>query len=141
MYIKRWFLPGSEIIDALSLRRKVFLDEQKFSYDKDEIDSLAYHLVIYDENKEPVACARLFQHSKEIYKIGRVAVRKDLRLSGIGTMVMNEIESKALELGAKELLIAAQCRAKSFYDKIGFVSAGEKYLDDYCETINMKKYL
>ena len=45
---------------AKEIRIKVFMEEQGFTQEFDEIDPIAYHAVIFD-NDQAVACGRLYQ--------------------------------------------------------------------------------
>lgn len=128
--------------DAYKIRREVFIEEQKFTIDKDEIDERAYHVVIYDEDI-PIATGRCFnkEDKKDEYIIGRVAVLKKYRGLKIGREVILLLEEKIKELNGKSVELSAQVRAKNFYEKIGYVEYGEVYFDEYCEHIKMKKIL
>ena len=46
--------------DAKAIRQSVFVEEQGFEYEFDDIDETALHLVLYDENDNPCATGRLF---------------------------------------------------------------------------------
>lgn len=37
--------------DARAIRQSVFVEEQGFEYEFDDIDEIALHLVLYDENE------------------------------------------------------------------------------------------
>lgn len=126
--------------DCHYIRETVFIDEQKFSVDKDEIDDKAFHVVIYDEDR-PIGTGRCFytDENKEEYHIGRVAVLKEYRGKRIGEMIIKSLEEKIKEEKGKEIIISAQVRVKDFYKKMGYEEIGSIYLDEYCEHIDMKK--
>lgn len=70
--------------EAQKIRKTVFIKEQGFHNEFDEIDSYAKHLVLYDE-KVPIATCRFFsRESCEDYFIGRIAVIKEYRGKNIG---------------------------------------------------------
>lgn len=125
---------------AAEIRAVVFLDEQKFSYDLDEIDKIAYHTVVYDGDS-PVAAGRFFFDENNIPHIGRVAVLLNYRKHGVGRYLMEALEKLAAEQGADHITLGAQLRASEFYRRLGYVQYGETYFDEYCEHINMKKIL
>ena len=124
---------------AREIRQTVFIDEQGFSYEFDEQDNDATHVLVFLDG-QPAATGRLFCKDGE-WHIGRVAVRKELRGKHLGECVMNALCEKAKERGAVEMGISAQCRARGFYEKIGFIAHGDVYLDEYCEHIAMTKKL
>lgn len=65
---------------AKEIRTKVFINEQGFSREFDDIDETAVHFVIFEENNTPVATCRIFWDSEmNSYVLGRVAVMKEYR--------------------------------------------------------------
>lgn len=140
MYEVRWFLKSEGINDAENIRTEVFIKEQGFENEFDETDGIAHHIIIY-EDELPVATARIFSDDNISWYIGRVAVLKQYRKKNIGSLVMNEAVKKIKSLGGRVAELSAQCRVQKFYEKMGFVQQGEKYFDEHCEHINMKKEL
>ena len=47
------------IEDAKMIRQKVFVEEQGFENEFDDIDQRSLHLVVYQDN-EPIGCARMY---------------------------------------------------------------------------------
>ena len=104
--------------DAVSIRTAVFIQEQGFCGEFDEIDTSALHFVLYEQG-QAAATARLFsQNGKWI--IGRVAVLKSFRGRGLGSAIMKRIITFAREQGIKSLILHAQCAAVPFYESLGF---------------------
>ena len=128
--------------DAYNVRKTVFIDEQKFKLDKDEIDDRAYHVVIYDD-ETPIATARCFnkKDKEDEYIIGRVAVLRKYRGLKIGRELIILLEDKIIELNGKSVELSAQLRVKDFYKKLGYVEYGDIFYDEYCEHVKMKKIL
>lgn len=127
--------------DAIMIREEVFVKEQKFKNEFDEIDAYARHLVIYDDGA-PIGCCRFFKLSdNNEYVIGRVAVLSEYRGRRIGEKIMSEAEKELKKLGAVKLYLSAQTRALNFYIKQGFTPTGNAYLDEYCKHIKMEKSL
>lgn len=136
MYIKTYeHLPK----EALKIRETVFVKEQGFHNEFDEIDSYARHLVLFDE-KIPIATCRFFRReSCEDYYIGRIAVIKEYRGKNIGASLLKAAEAQIRNLGGKRILLHAQCRAKEFYEKQGYRSYGEIDSEQTCPHIWMYK--
>ena len=124
---------------AGKIREDVFLTEQGFSTEYDDIDKIAYHFVAYDGDM-PIATARLYGDENP-YHIGRVAVVREYRSKGIGTYVMKEAEKFAKEQGISSLVLSAQVRASAFYRKCGYNEYGDEYMDEFCPHIDMLKKL
>lgn len=116
--------------DALAIRYKVFVDEQKVPADLeiDEFEDSSLHLVLYVEN-EPIATARIYKLANNTYKVQRVAVLKNYRTSGVGTILMKEIEKKAKIHNAKKLTLGSQNTAIPFYEKLGYQVSSEEFMD------------
>jgi predicted GNAT family N-acyltransferase len=120
--IKNWELAKDE---ALPIRLAVFVEEQKFERDAevDENDSISEHLIYYTEDtKIPVGTGRLLPDGH----IGRIAVLKDYRSLGIGTIIMNELVSLARTKGLSSVTVISQVQAIDFYKKNGFKANGDK---------------
>lgn len=126
--------------EATLIRNEVFVEEQGFHDEFDDNDKKCLHIVLFDDEL-PIATGRIFPESGSTYIAGRIAVRKAYRGKNIGAEVMRLLESKAKEQGAEILAVSAQCRARGFYEKMGYTASGEIYLDEYCEHIHMEKKL
>lgn len=126
---------------AKMIREEVFIKEQGFRYEFDEIDARAMCMVLYDETR-PIACCRLFPGEADgEYVAGRLAVLREYRGRNLGRRMLREIEDKVQELGGKRISLSAQVRAEGFYEKQGYTKSGEVYYDEECEHIHMEKEL
>ena len=130
--------------DIIDIRTEVFVVEQEFKEEFDDIDNNCIFLVMYDNNL-PVAMCRYFKVEDKFYEntyaIGRIAVIKDYRGKGIGSMIVAEGEKRIRDMGAQYAVLSAQLRAEEFYKKLGYVSEGETYYEEWCEHIKMRKKL
>ena len=126
-------------IEAKMIREQVFVEEQGFQNEFDDIDARSWHLVIYDYHT-PIGCARMYDENGAVI-FGRIAVIKEKRHKHLGSYILHELEKKARELGYLEAMLSAQVNAKAFYEKNGYVAYGEEYLDEFCPHIHMKKIL
>ena len=131
------FLPE----DGKAIRYKVFVDEQGFQNELDEIDNTALHLVLYVDGIAAGAARMFTEDGGKAYHLGRIAVLPQYRGLHLGAMIVDEMCKKAKGLGAKKCELSAQCRAMGFYKKQGFEEQGEVYLDEYCPHIFMVKSL
>lgn len=127
--------------EAKRIRTEVFLDEQKFTVEFDEVDDIAAHLVMYDGEKAVAVCRYFFSEEKDCYMIGRVAVDKQCRGKNLGSRIMTAAEDFIREDGGKAVAVSAQCRVSGFYESLGYKKASDEYLDEYCPHILMKKSL
>lgn len=122
------------------VREKVFMEEQGFQNEFDEIDAIALHLCLY-VNGKIAGCGRLFEQEKDCYAIGRVALLKEYRKGGYGSKILEALKEEAKRLKARKLVLSAQCQAVPFYEKNGYQCVGEVYLDEHCPHIHMEQEL
>lgn len=127
--------------EAAEIRKAVFICEQGFENEFDDIDGYAFHAVLFTEDNIPAACGRLYQSDGSRFIIGRIAVLKPFRRLGFGEKIVTALENKARELGGTETELSAQVRAKGFYERLGYSPFGEEYFDEYCPHIAMRKKL
>lgn len=127
------------IEDASKIRLKVFKDEQGFQQEFDDIDDIATHIVGYIDG-EAVATCRVFEQGNG-YHIGRFAIIKEYRGKDLGIKLMQKAEQVIKESGGNIIELSSQLRAKGFYEKCGFKTEGEIYMEEFCPHILMKKYL
>jgi predicted GNAT family N-acyltransferase len=122
---------------ARSVREKVFMDEQGFSFDADELDSISWHIIGYDKGKI-IAAARMYQKDGGVFSIGRVAVDAEYRGQYIGDTLMRALEDKTVQLKGYAVEIGAQEGAVGFYEKEGYEKTGKTYAVEgikHCEMI------
>ena len=138
MYKKFTKLPP----EAKKLREAVFVTEQHFKNEFDDIDNRAVHLVFYEQN-QPLAVCRYYREERvsEKYILGRIAVAKDQRGRHIGKALLDLVEKNIAEQGGRMIGLSAQVQAMRFYEKSGYRPAGEIYLDESCPHIYMEKLL
>ncbi len=124
--------------EAKTVREEVFIYEQGFSYDYDEIDDIATHIVMFD-NDTPIGTCRVFESENiGVYVLGRLAVKNEYRGRGIGSMLVESAKKYATKIGGKSLNLHSQLQAKGFYSKLGFAEYGEIEYEEDCPHIWMK---
>ena len=86
--------------EAIDIRTIVFVNEQGFLQEFDDIDNRAIHLIFYQDNK-PIATARLFKDldNDDTYIIGRLAVLKEYRGCHFGEKLLEILHEKVKSLG------------------------------------------
>ena len=124
--------------DLRIIRTKVFIEEQQVApdFEWDEIDATAVHLLAILENV-PIACLRIIKHQK----IGRMAVLKDYRAMGLGTVLLLEAIKICKKQGTKNIYLTAQTHAIGFYKRIGFKEISAVYQDANIPHVDMQLIL
>ncbi len=104
-----------------TIRHQVFVLEQGVpeALEHDALDPQCLHLLAYWQ-ETPVGTARLTAQGR----IGRMAVLPDYRRHGIGSGLLQRILESAREQGLKEVVLAAQISAITFYERFGFRAEG-----------------
>ena len=115
--------------DASRVRTEVFVKEQGIPIEMewDEADQMAVHAVGYNRLGQPVATGRLLVHEPGAGKIGRMAVNRVLRGSGLGRDILHALTAAATRRGDHEVLLHAQRSAEGFYSRLGFTARGEPF--------------
>lgn len=127
--------------DARYIRNTVFIEEQGFEREYDEIDSFATHIVIYDGTTALGTCRVFFDEALGCYHTGRIAVLKEHRGKGLGRVLVTEAEKVAKSKGGKDIYIGGQVRVSDFYIKLGYTPYGVVYMDEGVPHIGLKKSL
>ena len=78
--------------DAKKLRQLIFVEEQGFENEFDEIDERAYHVVVY-QDKCAIATGRMYFEDEKTMILGRIAVIKEYRGTGLGSKVVKSLEN------------------------------------------------
>ena len=139
MYIKIFkTLPD----ESKSIRTAVFVNEQGFINEFDDIDCNATHIVLYNESDIAVATCRVFKGEEHnTYILGRIAVLKEFRNNGYGKNIITEAEKHVKNIGRTQIILHSQLRIKDFYKKLGYTEFGETDYDEDCPHIWMRKKL
>lgn len=122
--------------EAKLIRKTVFIQEQNIPEDEewDTQDAISLHFVVYDKNKNTaIATARLLDNNS----IGRVAVLKEYRGTGIGRLLMLDVIQHAKSENREFLKLSSQVHAIQFYEGLGFNTHGTEYLDCNIPHIDM----
>lgn len=134
--------------DAQTVRTLVFMDEQGFQDEFDDIDELptTVHITLYSDDAL-VGCARIFPDSRQDegegdrWVFGRLAVVPERRHGGFGAALLQEAERLAREAGAAEMHLHAQCGVVAFYQRAGYESFGPIERDEHVDHVWMRKSL
>ena len=119
-----WDVLGPE---AQALRTAVFVEEQgvPVALERDAEDAAAVHALARNRLGLAVGTGRLVAGAPA--RIGRMAVRRDLRGSGVGRRVLDALAAAAGARGDAQVLLHAQVSALAFYRRAGFVAHGPEF--------------
>ena len=122
------------------IREEVFIKEQGFVNEIDDLENSSYHL-LYKYNNKVVGCARFYELEPNIYKIGRIAILKEYRNLKLGSKMMKCAFDYLKSINCHTLIVYSQVHAKGFYSKLGFIEEGDIFYEENHPHIQMIKYL
>ncbi len=132
-------LSTKELYEILKSRAEVFLLEQNIvCQDMDNVDYESFHFFI-KEGERIIAYLRAYYVDIEnkIIKIGRV-----LTLShgnGTGRVLMeNTIDEIKRSFDCKKIIVNAQKHAEGFYEKMGFKTVSDEFLEEGIPHVKME---
>ena len=128
---------------ASAIRTEVFVQEQKIPVEMewDEADASCLHAVARNRFGAALATGRLLEHVPGVAKIGRMAVLRSMRGSGVGRDVLEALMKKARESGYREVLLHAQLSAVGFYLRLGFTQRGAVFEEAGIGHVEMVRVL
>jgi predicted GNAT family N-acyltransferase len=123
---------------AAPIRFAVFVEEQRVpaEIELDEMDAKSLHAVAFGD-RVAVGTGRLLPDGH----IGRMAVLKDWRGRGVGSLILKTLVDAARSRGEREIVLSAQVHATAFYRAHGFVEEGAEYLDAGIPHVDMRRAL
>ena len=110
-----------------AVRREVFIVEQRVPEGEewDELDALCLHALALDAAGSPIGTGRLAPDGK----IGRMAVLKPWRGSGVGAALLRFLVDAARRRGLTGCHMNAQSYAVPFYTRYGFEVEGGEFME------------
>ncbi len=119
----------SDIPACHEIRRRVFIDEQRVPEDEemDDLDAASTHLIACRDGRA-IGTARLRSVDGDA-KAERVAVLSEQREHGVGRLLMQHLEVLARARGLQRMVLNAQVNVIPFYERLGYVAEGERFLD------------
>lgn len=114
---------------AFAVRRKVFVEEQQVDPAEEyEFEEESTHFLALNGQNEAVGTARWRQTEKGI-KLERFAVLATYRNSGVGQKLMKAILDDILTDEQPMIYLHAQVQVIPFYEKLGFKTVGEEFVE------------
>lgn len=134
-------LDDAAIEAAKELRLRVFSEEQGVSPEAeiDGLDPASTHLVALRRGSVVATCR--LRYPQGHCKLERMAVEKNFRQIGIGTVLLAEAEREALRQGVSEMVLHAQRQVEGFYASCGYLVEGDTFLSEGIPHVQMRKRL
>ena len=131
-----------DMMHVLDIRQKVFIDEQDCPYDievvEEEEKEAKHFLICYKE--KPVGTLRYRQTGEREFKLERFAILKEYRGKGYGKQAFAYLVNKLEEdYNPCTIYFNAQYHLLEYYQKLGFKSEGETFMEANIKHIRMIK--
>lgn len=122
-----------ELQQAFKIREEVFVKEQGVPLEDefDEYDQLngnCEHILVYHEG-EAVGTGRV-RVVEGVGKLERICILKSYRKLGIGKVIIQGLENIAKEKGLEKVKLHGQTHAEGFYQKLGYETASDEFMED-----------
>lgn len=92
-------------------------------------------------NGEVVGSISCYLQTPTVLRIKQMAVDPAMQGKGIGAKLMQQAEQHGHALGAQQALLHARCSAQGFYEKRGYGTQGERFMEQGIPHIAMVKPL
>ena len=118
---------SADSAELKGIRTEVFILEQRVPEEDewDGLDPACLHALAVDAEGAPIGTGRLTPDGK----IGRMAVLKEWRGSGVGTAILAFLVAAARSRGLDECQLHAQTHALGFYRRQGFEIIGAEFME------------
>ena len=125
-----------ELPSLRAIRETVFIREQHVPVELewDEFDAESAHVLATTPQGEAVGTARLLPDGR----IGRMAVVRARRGSGIGSAMLRCLLEHAKHNDMTEVKLHAQVSARDFYARFGFQVVGEEFMEAGIAHVEMR---
>ena len=115
---------------------------QTYASTFDELEKNSVHVLLMNDNGEPIATGRLQLNSADEGQVRSMAVVETEQGRGYGTTILCWLEEEAKRRNMKQIILDARDGAVNFYKKNGYSIEGDSYiLFDTIPHFRMKKIL
>ena len=110
--------------------------------EKDLLEDSSIHRMVIDNDDNIIAVGRLHHNNSNESQIRYFAVDENFRRQGMGSYLMEDLESIAKKARRTEIILNARENAMNFYKSIGYKIIQKSYiLFDKIQHYEMKKVL
>lgn len=124
-------LNAKEMYEILKSRAEIFVIEQNIHYlDMDDIDYNSLHCFFMSDNRVIAYLRAFYQNDdKNIVKIGRVFTLNHGK--GIGNdLMIQSLRTIKEKFECEKIIVDAQKHAVGFYEKFGFMTTSNEFLEE-----------
>ena len=114
----------------LKLRDDILRKPLGLSFSEDELTEEKEHLLIGAyEDDQMLGCCMLVEEDSQTVRLRQMAVINDLQGKGIGRALMQFAENLSRDRGYKKITMHARKHAIGFYEKMGYKTRGNEFVE------------
>jgi len=126
----------------LKLREDLLRKPLGFSFTKEELEKEKNDVLIgaFDDD-DILGCCMLVEMEPGVVRLRQLAVLNNLQGKGVGTAILQFSENLARDLGYKKITMHARKNTVDFFEKLGYQTVGEEFIEITIPHFEMIKEL
>jgi predicted GNAT family N-acyltransferase len=131
-----------EYQQMVQLRNDILRKPLGLTFEADELESEKDDILIgaFEEDKM-LGCCMLINTDPGTVRLRQMAVLNNLQGKGVGRALMQFAENIARDRGYRKITMHARKSATGFYEKLGYTTNGEEFLEVTLPHVVMEKQL
>ena len=133
---------SNEYYQMVKLRDEMLRKPLGLGFTQEELEGEKDNMLIAAfEDEDILGCCMLVEEKADTVRLRQMAVLNDLQGKGIGRALMNFAENLARDRGYKILSMHARKNAVGFYEKMGYKTSGDEFIEVTLPHYVMEKRL
>ena len=126
----------------LKLREDLLRKPLGISFTKEELEREKQDVLIgaFDDD-DILGCCMLVELEPGVVRLRQLAVLNNLQGKGVGTAILQFSENLARDLGYKKITMHARKHTVDFFEKLGYQTVGEEFIEITIPHFEMVKEL
>ena len=126
----------------LKLREDLLRKPLGISFTKEELEKEKSDVLIgaFDDD-DILGCCMLVEMEPGVVRLRQLAVLNNLQGKGVGTAILQFSENLARDLGYKKITMHARKNSVDFFEKLGYQTVGEEFIEITIPHFEMHKEL
>lgn len=131
-----------EYQQMVKLRDDILRKPLGLGFTPDELEQEKDNMLIAAfEDEKILGCCMLLEEQPRVVRLRQMAVLNDLQGKGIGRALMNFAENLARDRGYRTVRMHARMNAIGFYEKMGYRTVGDSFIEVTIPHYVMEKML
>jgi N-acetylglutamate synthase-like GNAT family acetyltransferase len=126
----------------LKLREDLLRKPLGISFTKEELEKEKNDVLIgaFDDD-DILGCCMLVEKEPGVVRLRQLAVLNNLQGKGVGTAILQFSENLARDLGYKKITMHARKNTVDFFEKLGYQTVGDEFIEITIPHFEMMKEL